>query len=155
VSLSYSQFDDGVILAHEGGDHATIERALKRHDRNLKLGGTVDPRFGKIAWKVYYQVSPDAPDEFVCDWRDPDGRPRELSFGLVDKVVARDRNSRGQEPSADELNARYQEQKRKDQDRQYEAMIEDTVRRHGTPVTPRSARLRMARDKQRSRGKKV
>ena len=149
MGSSYLQLDSGLVIPQEGRDWATIQAALKRHDPNLELGEV------NGVWKVYYRSSADVPAEFLCDWRDPDGTPRELSFGLVDEVVARDRNSRGKRPSADELNARYQEQKRKDEDRQYEAMIEDTIRRHGTPVTPRSVRLRMARDKQRSRGKKV
>jgi hypothetical protein len=118
VGLAYSQLESGIVLAQEkGGGYPEIRAALKRHDQNLELGQVAG------VWKVYYRFGSEPHQiEFLTDWRDPDGTPRELSHGLVDHVRGQDRNSRVKRPNADELNAQRREQLAKHKARVIEAI---------------------------------
>jgi len=105
VGTSYLQLESGVLVAQSGAGYATIKAALKQHDQNLELGQVAG------VWKVYYRYGSEPHQvTFLADWRDPDGRPRELSYGLVDKVKSQDRNSREQVPDVDQLERRRQEE---------------------------------------------
>jgi hypothetical protein len=141
VGTSYLQLDSGLVIPQERAGWASVAAALKQHDPHLELG-QVDG-----VWKVYYRTSPDRPAEFLTDWRDPDGTPRELSHGLVDQVRGQDRNSRGKRPNADELNAQRQEELQKHRERVAEALVDDTTFKHGRPILPRSRTLMRARHK--------
>lgn len=138
---NYLQLESGVLVPNPPAEYATFKRALKQHDPHLE--------FGQVSgvWKVYFRPSPDLPPEFLCDWRDPDGTPRELSFGLLDKVRSLDRNSRGRAPTEDQLEQKRQQDRRKHWERESEALIEDLDWKHGKPVLPRSQSLRRARSK--------
>jgi hypothetical protein len=141
VGTSYLQLESGLVIPQQGAGWAAVQAALKQHDSHLELGEVAG------VWKVYFRPSPDHPPEFLCDWRDPDGTPRELSHGLVDKVRSLDRNSRERAPTEAELNAKREEDKRKHRERLAQDLAEDSVFKHGRPLLPRSASLRRARSK--------
>lgn len=141
MGTSYLQLESGLVVPQAGAGWATVKAALKQHDPHLELG-----EIGGV-WKVYYRASEDLPPQFLCDWRDPDGTPRELSMGLVDKVRSLDRNSRGRAPTEDQLEQKRQQDRRKHWERESEALIDDLDWKHGKPVLPRSQSLRRARSK--------
>lgn len=141
MGTSYLQLESGLIVPQEGGGWATIQAALKQHDQHLELGQVAG------VWKVYFRASPDLPPEFLCDWRDPDGTPRELSMGLVDKVRQLDRNAREKAPTEDELERKRQENLAKHKENVTEGIVDNTTFKHGRPVLPRSRSLMRARHK--------
>jgi hypothetical protein len=141
VGTSYLQLESGLVIPQEGAGWAAVDAALKRHDQHLSLGQVAG------VWKVYYQASRDLPPEFLCDWRDPDGTPRELSMGLLDHVRSLDRNSRERAPSEAELERKRQADLAKHKADMAEGIIENTTFKHGRPVLPRSRSLMRARHK--------
>lgn len=141
MGTSYLQLESGLVIAQQGDGWATVQAALKQHDSHLELGQINE------VWKVYFRASADLPPEFLCDWRDPDGTPRELSMGLVDKVRQLDRNSRERAPGEDELNRQREERLAKHKLDVAEGIIDNTTFKHGKPVLPRSVSLRRARSK--------
>lgn len=143
MGTTYLQLESGILVAQEtGGGYPEIRAALKRHDQNLELGQV------NGVWKVYYRFGGESHQvEFLTDWRDPDGTPRELSMGLVDQVRGQDRNSRTKRATADELNVQREKNLAKEKERRIEGLIDDTTFKHGRPVLPRSQSLRRARSK--------
>lgn len=142
MSHSYMQLESGVIVAQQGAGYAEIRGALKQHDPNLELGEV------NGCWKVYYRYGGEGHQvEFLTDWRDPDGTPRELSMGLVDQVRGQDRNSRSKRLNAEQLNVKREEDLAKHKEAMKEGIIENTTFKHGKPVLPRSVSLRRARSK--------
>ena len=127
---SYLQLESGLVIPQQGAGWATVQAALKQHDQHLELGQV------KGVWKVYFRASPDMPPEFLCDWRDPDGSPRELSMGLVDKVRQLDRNSREKAPTEDDLERQRQKNLAKHRADLGEAIVEDTTPKHGRALVP-------------------
>lgn len=155
MSLVYSRSDSGLVIAEHGQDEAAVARALKQHDRELRLVQQVDPATGRLRWCVYSYQGPDRPALFVYAWQTQTGEPLPLSHRLVDEVKAQDRNSRAPRPTEDDLDRQQAVRKERDWERDAEALGNDWAPQHGRPVLHRSQSLRMARDKRRARGEKV
>ena len=152
--MQYRSRDDGLVLAEHGMDGQALERELRKRDPLLSLQGWPSAEHGCIVWRVVRETPAGSP-ETVLVWQSDRGEPYPLSSGLLDLVDRLDRNSRAVYASEDEL----EQQRRRARDRQVardnDALADDWNPRHGRPVLPRSQSLRMARDKQRARGKKV
>ena len=136
-------------------DGAAVERALKQLDPDLSLQGWPSQSLGCILWKVVRYAGPDRPPETVCVWQSDRGEPYPLSSGILDMVRQLDKNTRAtylSDTARDRLRA---EELAKDKQRDSEDLADDWTAKHGRPVLPRSQSLRLARDKQRARGKKV
>lgn len=152
--MQYSRSDSGLILAREEMGGSTLERALKQIDPDLALQGWPQ-RDGPPLWKVVRYCGPDRPPETIASWVDDRGNPLPLTEGLLDVVRRLDRNTRAEYVDPDEKNRRLKELVERDWELDTEAAREDWNPKHGRPVLPRSQSLRMSRDKQRARGKKV
>lgn len=158
MGLIHSRTGSGLIVAEYGADGAAVRSALKEHDRNLVLlppgvdMGGADRRH----WRVYAKVGGDRPPVFVTAWADEAGNPLPLSMRLLDRVKEQDRNGRGGYRDADTRNRELREGLRRRSRQQALELVDDHVlsakRFH---PAPRSVALRMSRDKQRARGKKV
>lgn len=124
MGTSYLHLESGVIVAQQGGGYAEIRAALKQQDDRLELGN-----IGGV-WKVYFRYGGEPHQvTFVCDWRDPDGTPRELSSGLVDKVRSLDRNSRERQASVEDLEGQRQADLAKYREETTEALADDILKR--------------------------
>lgn len=62
-----------------------LERELKQLDRNLFL---VEQRgvYGETFYEIRYWQGPEAEPPVLVDWREPDGKPKELSFGILEDI---------------------------------------------------------------------
>lgn len=152
--MQYTRSESGLILAEQTPDAAALERQLKQIDRRLSLQAWPQPD-GLPVWKVVLHYAGDRPPETIASWIDQQGEPLPLSSRLVDLVQSLDRNSRVAFVDADGKNAQFAEQRERDNARDEEALISDWRFPHGRPVLPRSQSLRLSRDKQRAKGKKV
>ena len=155
MGLVVRTLDSGLVLQEYGQGHASLERELKKRDPLLSLQGWPSQTHGCILWKVVRYAGPDRPPDTVCVWQSERGEPYPLSSGILDLVDRLDRNTRSAYVGEDELNARLERSRAAQVNRDNEALVDDWVFKHGRPVLPRSQSLRMARDKQRARGKKV
>jgi len=155
MGLVERTLDSGLALQEYGQDHASLERELRRRDPLLSLQGWPSVTHGCILWKVVRYAGPDRPPDTVCVWQGERGEPFPLSSGILDLVDRLDRNSRHGHVSEDEINAARDRELERQVERDREALTDDWVFKHGRPVLPRSQSLRMARDKQRARGRKV
>lgn len=156
MGLVERTLDSGLIVAQDvGGDHASLERELRRRDPELSLQGWPSQTHDCIVWKVVRYAGPDRPPDTVCVWMSERGEPYPLSSGLLDMVDRLDRNTRARYRGEDDLNAERERERRKQLDRDNEGIHENTTFKHGRPVLPRSQSLRISRDKQRAKGKKV
>jgi hypothetical protein len=147
--------DSGLIVAQYGDDHASIERELKKRDPDLTLQGWPSQSLGVILWKVVRYAGPDRPPDTVCVWQSQGGDPYPLSSGILDMVDQLDKNLRHHYADEDERNAQRKRERVKQTVRDNEGIVDNTTFKHGRPVLPRSQSLRMSRDKQRAKGKKV
>ena len=155
MGLVERTLDSGLVVSQYGGDHASLERELRKRDPLLSLQGWPSEAHGCILWKVVRYAGPDRPPDTVCVWQGERGDPFPLSSGLLDLVDRLDRNTRHGHVGEDEFNARLERERAAQVTRDNEAIADDHVFKHGRPVLPRSQGLRMARDRQRARGKKV
>jgi hypothetical protein len=156
MPLVYTRQDSGLVVAEHASDEASVARALRDHDSDLRLVRQLSESLGALVWKVYRYAGSERPAEFVCAWTDRSGTPLPLSHRLVDMVKGLDRNSRAPVADADTLNARRKERAEKEVQRHNQDLIDDHLPRVGrSPVLHRSQSLRMARDKQRAKGRKV
>lgn len=106
-------------------------------------------------WDVYRYRGPDQPSEFVCAWQTRDGTPLPLSSNILNLVQTLDKTTSAPPPDPDASNAARKREIAKQKERDHEAIVDDWLMPHGRPVLPRGVGLRMARDKQRARGRKV
>lgn len=137
-------------------DGAAIDRALKQRDRDLSLQGWPSVTHGCVLWKVVRYAGPDRPPETVCVWQSERGEPYPLSSGLLDLVDRLDKNSRATYLSEDQLEAKRRADNARARATEGEDLAADyAARAKRDPVLHRSQSLRMSRDKQRARGKKV
>ena len=155
MGLVERTLDSGLVLQEYGQDHASLERELRKRDPDLSLQGWPSSTHGCILWKVVRYAGPDRPPDTVCVWQSESGEPYPLSSGLLDLVDRLDRNHRGGHLGEDEINAARDRELGRQLERDRVALIEDYLFKHGHPVLPRSQSLRMSRDRQRARGKKV
>lgn len=151
MGLVERTLDSGLIVAQYGGDHASIERELKRRDPDLSLQGRFSEVHGCVIWRVVLKRA-DQPFETVCNWQSPQGEPYPLSSGILNMVDGLDRNTRSRHVGEDEINAARDREIERQKERDREAIVDDHVFRHGRPVLHRSQSLRMSRDKQRAKG---
>lgn len=152
--MEYTRSQSGLILATESMDAAALEPLLRKLDPDLSLQAWPS-RDGPPTWKVVRHFSRDHPPETICSWVDDSGRPLPLGEGLLDLVRRLDRNQRATYVDPDVRNRQLKEALDKNWDDETEALTDDWRFKHGRPVLPRSQSLRMSRDKQRAKGKKV
>lgn len=160
MGSEYSQTESGLVLPSQGSDEAAVRRALKEHDPELVLlppgvdvAGRPAPE--RVGYRVYRRSGGDRPLDFVCFWGNDQFDPYPLSSSLIDRVKELDRNTASlhlDELARDEI--RRQEIAATSA-RDQEALAADWATPHGRPVLHRSQSLRLARDKQRAKGKKV
>lgn len=156
MSLVYSRTDSGLTVAEHGAGEAAVARELRTYDPDLRLIRGIDPATETWFYKVYRYAGSERPAEFLFAWMDAKGQPLPLSMRLLEKVREQDRNTRAaavNEDIANELN-------RQRLDAMAERDAEDAVaewlpREKRSAVLHRGQHLRMARDKQRAKGRKV
>ena len=148
-----SRTGSGLTVIEQGGDGAAVERALRRLDPDLRLVPQEHP--AGMIWKVFVDQGPDRPATFVLAWQNELGEPLPLSSRLIDEVQRHAKEGRGNYKTEDELNREKKERERKQSDTDNQDLVEDWLMPHGRPVLHRGQHLRMSRDKQRARGKKV
>lgn len=153
--MIHRSLDSGLVLAEHGMDGAALERELRRRDPLLSLQGWPSSEHRCIVWRVVRDAGSERGPETVCVWQSESGEPYPLSSGLLALVDRLDRNNRGRYDSEDERNAERERERQKQISRSNEALADDWHPKHGRPVLPRSQSLRMHRDKQRARGRKV
>lgn len=155
--MLYSKTDSGLLVAEgqtSGGERA-VARALKDHDRDLRLVPQFSQSLGQY-WAVYVDRGSDRPADFLMAWLDPDGKPLPPSMRLVEMVKQLDKNSPVKAANPDELNRARQERIDKETREFNEDRVAEWAKRDKSRMIPhRSQALRMSRDKQRARGKKV
>lgn len=159
MGLIHSRTDSGLVVAEYGADGAAVRRALKEYDPNLELlppGVDVAGGADRRHWRVYARVAHDRPLVFVTAWATSSGEPLPLSMRLLDKVRQQDRNSRVGYQDADERNRQHMARLEAHARAESAALVDDHLRsaKRFHPA-PRSVALRMTRDKQRARGRKV
>lgn len=159
MGLIHSRTDSGLIVAEYGTDGAAVRRAIKDYDPNLELlPPGVDAADGadRQHWRVYARVSPDRPLVFVTAWVDTAGNALPLSMRLLDRVKEQDRNTRSTYQDADSRNAVLRRRRADESRAQADDLTSDHLRsaKRFHPVH-RSVGLRMARDKQRAKGRKA
>lgn len=149
----------GLWVASDAQDERSAQAELGRIDDRLFL----DQEYvkGGICYVVKLHQG-DREPHVVCYWTDEHGQPLPLSSALAEKVRSLDRNAQG--PQADaatrarEANDQLM-QKMNDESHDDYAAVTDDARpflvdtRSG--VLPRSTALRMSRDRQRAKGRKV
>lgn len=131
-----------------------VERALRRIDDDLRLFRDVDRQYGCFSYRVMKFVSRDREAVQICGWRDPDGRPRELTHGIIDAV---------KKLRAIHIDPLVENDKLHDQtERQMHEAAVDAHKWGARVSSPghsagfhRSPALRMARDKRRAQGENV
>jgi hypothetical protein len=146
--------ESGLLIASEGADEHHVGALLRRHDPDLRLVPRWDQERGCRCWYVYRYNGPDKPSDVVCVWQTREGVPLPLSSNLLELVQLHDRNTIGKQGDPDVANAQLKASIAKRKADDAEAIIGDWEHA-GTTVLPRSQALRMSRDKQRARGKKV
>jgi hypothetical protein len=155
--LEYTSRRSGLLVAEQAAAPRQIRDALKRLDDQLVLGCEVDDRYGCWVWRVFRRDG-DRPAQWLFDWREnmeePRSRPRPLSHALVDEAASRRLGSRRVFVDPDVLNDRAVAEARREASEVSEQIARETVRRARSPVH-RSVGLRMSRDKQRARGRRV
>ena len=139
-------------------DKKAIDRELRKLDDRLFLDPEHDPDFDRIVWTVKHFMGVGQPPLWICDWRDPDTRePLELSWALWSRVKAREH--RDPYRLRDEIKAENERTRELLAERQfgeYEELARDMLpRMDGTrsALLPRSQALRIARDRERARGR--
>lgn len=155
MGLVERTLDSGLIVSEHGDDGAAIERDLKKRDPDLSLQGWPSQTHGRMLWKVVRYAGPDRPPDTVCVWQSDRGEPFPLSSGILDMVDRLDKNTRSVYLDGDTRNAALRAERAKQDERDAEGIRDNTTFKHGRPVLPRSQSLRMSRDKQRAKGKKV
>ena len=154
MGLVERTLDSGLVLQEYGQDHASLERELKKRDPDLSLQGHFSDTHGCIIWKVIL-VRPDRPSETVYVWQSERGEPYPLSSGILAGLDRLDKNTRAVYLDENERNDQRAHDLARANERANEAIIDDTTFKHGRPLLPRSQSLRMSRDKQRAKGRKV
>jgi len=124
VSFEVHETASGLAAVTRATDARSVQAALRAHDPELRLVPQADPS-GRFRWEVRRYMGENHPAVYVCAWMDEYGNPLELSHQLVDRVKQLDRNTVGAMPDPDELNARMLEDRRRDQERDWQAIVDD------------------------------
>lgn len=147
MRLVYSQ-RGGLTVAEYGADHASVQKALREHDDDLRLLPQPDDVHAGIAWTVLKYMGPDRPAVVVCSWRNERMEPLPLSHALVDHVKTLDPRVRGHAfyEDPDVANAKLLDRRRRDLDADMDEFVSETARRAGRhPVLHRGVHLRRSR----------
>lgn len=155
MTLVYTRTPGGLEVASHGADEASVARALKDHDPDLRL--VLQPLDdGILIYEVRLFRGYDRPSEHVLSWMSDRGEPWPLTMQIVEHVKHLDRNSRQPYLSPEERDAEKRRCEAKDWEDSVEAIVDDWKEREGrSACLPRSQSLRMARDKARARGEKI
>lgn len=114
----------GLLVAEHGVGEARLQHDLEEIDPRFVLQKHPGEVAGGWVYKVFQIVSDDQPAICVFTWADAYGNPLPLSSGLVEefkKWLPEARARRG--PNADEYNAALQEERRRDQQAQTDAIL--------------------------------
>lgn len=150
----------GLAVAFNPADKREVQRALQRLDRDLFLDQEVEPngpRGAYVYFVVKHWIGSGAPPVPVLEWRDWRG-PWPLSMGIVEQVKRREGALAGSFDRIIEANQKKRQQAVDATGDGVEEVARDGYRSaRGTRSVnlPRSQSLRMARDKQRAKGRKV
>jgi hypothetical protein len=134
-------------------DERAVARALRDYDDELRL--VPQPTEDGLAYQVRRFRGGDRPSEFLFFWIDDRGDPLPLSMNILEFVKQHDKNTQSRYLDEVALDALKKERENAHWEAETQAMADDWVPKHGRPVLHRSTSLRMARDKQRAKGKKV
>ena len=143
----------GGLLIPEGAQEAAVDAALRRHDPDLRLVPQDSDAYGRRIYKVYRYNGPDRAADLVCVWWDRNLQPLPLSMALLDMVQLHDKNTSGRMPTVDEETARLKTERRKDYDRDAEAIVKEFSKKlDGKKFVPlhRSRGLQLARQRARA-----
>lgn len=121
--LVESRTSSGLIVREEAADHASVARALREHDDQLRL---VPQAVGdELVWTVLRFEGGDRPATIVCKWFDYErGEALPLSHRLVERVKMLDRNTRGRVADEDAANRRLIEKRTAE----FEEHVDDIAR---------------------------
>lgn len=147
----------GLYVAEETWDERRVGRELRTLDPLLFLDKEFDTSTGRVFYTVKFHRG-DRPPDLILDWRDGDDTPLPLTSGLLLEI--RRMMERGPLDPAEirRSNERARERQRRESESDYRTVAEewekfDSAVRSG--LLPRGTGLRMARDKQRARGRKL
>lgn len=123
--LVTEQRSSGLVVAREGWDEVAASAALKQLDRRLVL--QKHPRDGVEGGWVYKVVCvvSDTLAPVIFTWMDANGNPLPLSSALVDEVQSLMLGARNKPADEDEHNARLAESRRRDAEREHQAVLDD------------------------------
>ena len=144
----------GGLLVPEGAQEAAVDAALRRHDPELRLVPQNSDAYGRRIYKVYRYNGPDRPADLVCVWWDRNMEPLPLSMALLDMVQLLDKGTVGRQPTVEEAERELRAGRRRDYERDAEAIVKEFgPRLDGKRFTPqpRSRALYLARNKQRAK----
>ena len=139
-----------------------IQRKLKEIDPKLFLEKQIRISDQAPCWYVMFEAGGDEDPVALCEWSDPTGRPLELSWSLLDRVVSHRLDLSPRRALA--AGTAKAANKRKEQEmadwslNEHVAIAEEVVPMLSpvhSAVLPRGVYLRMSRDKMRARGMKV
>ena len=139
-----------------------INRKLKEIDSRLFLEKQIRLRDQHPCWYVMFEGDLSGAPDALFEWSGPDGVPLELSWSIVDRVIAGrlDRSPRAPIAHTAAMAANDAKRKEMDEDSMYEHLeiARELIPKRGpgySPVLHRGVGLRMSRDKKRSQGWKI
>jgi hypothetical protein len=158
----YLRRQGDLVLAENDPLATQIQRKLREIDGRLFLEKQIRLPDQRPCWYVMHGGSLDEEPLALMEWSGPDGVPLELSWSLVDRVIAHrlDRSPQAKlaHQHALKANERWQESRSRSSENEYEAVSEEVVPLLNpvhSAVLPRGVHLRMHRDKMRARGMKA
>jgi hypothetical protein len=144
--VQVTQTRGGLYVAEDSYDFQSVARALREYDPELRL--VPQEQGGVRVYKVFKYRGDDKPAEFVAGWWDEQLRPLPLSHRLVDEVKRLRPENRHKRVDEDEFNAALREERRRDSERELEALADEAAKRSRTsPVLHRGQHLRRSRHK--------
>lgn len=147
-----------LYVIEDARPHHEIAEQLRRLDDRLFLERQLTFA-GEEVWCVVCSLGGDHPPATILEWRDSDGRPiHELSSGLVDRVARMERDGARLTAEVVKRNREMVERGRRNADAEYQAIAEEIVpliNDKRSSVLHRGQHLRMSRDKQRAKGRKL
>jgi len=149
---------NGLIVYYQRADQKRVDRELKSVDPRLFLDPEFSQQYGQVFWTVKVWNGEQAPDPvtIVVDWREPDGRPKELTHGIVEQTR---RSWKAGPVSFEAVMAANDELRRKRDERQLELYERQTIQTQKElrrkPVFHRGRGLWLARIRGRRKGDNV
>lgn len=153
----YSTYRYGALdVVETPKDKNAIQHAIRQIDDRLFIEMQRTLR-GEDVWCVVCPVGSDRPPITILEWRDENDEPiPHLASGLINRVERMERDGKRLSAAVMKANSDLIETQRRDTTGAYRDIVHDMqAREHRSAVLPRSQSLRMSRDKERARGKKV